>query len=394
MKTFALLKSALVVRQQEVKQKLSHLPCSATSQTNRQAITSSGKKVEKLLLDLLVNLRPRIEEQGHTHPDFADIMAKLESLATVALTSHSLRVLDCLNYMYEVCVDGSNAQQADDNRYASFLELYNRALIRWIDRDATFEVPQLSDGKINRKTILLEINQPLRVAVVSSAIDSGLAMLNEINEVEGVDAFLFLTIGRKQFSKSKMAHVRFMLLQIARMAYGIKQFPTLLQAILRRRIVICMHHIASKTTTVKLRDMKFDVGIHGCDTIYRKHTISEFRLGILNAHIGILPEYRGRAVAEWSILNGHSNGITTFFIDEGIDTGLTYLLRERTIVNETKSVIKLKQKLFKLRFSMCTQALKILTKDGKAIQLESSEYPRYFVMSHLLTSVANQLVAL
>ncbi|MDP7358609.1 MAG: hypothetical protein QF828_09330, partial [Pseudomonadales bacterium] len=182
MKTFALLKSALVVRQQEVKQKLSHLPCSATSQTNRQAITSSGKKVEKLLLDLLVNLRPRIEEQGHTHPDFADIMAKLESLATVALTSHSLRVLDCLNYMYEVCVDGSNAQQADDNRYASFLELYNRALIRWIDRDATFEVPQLSDGKINRKTILLEINQPLRVAVVSSAIDSGLAMLNEINE--------------------------------------------------------------------------------------------------------------------------------------------------------------------------------------------------------------------
>jgi hypothetical protein len=44
-------------------------------------------------------------------------------------------------------------------------------------------------------------------------------------------------------------------------------------------------------------------------------------LGTLNAHMGLLPAYRGMNVAEWSALNGDPNGCSVFLVDEGIDTG-------------------------------------------------------------------------
>src|SRR5436309_2693224 len=49
--------------------------------------------------------------------------------------------------------------------------------------------------------------------------------------------------------------------------------------------------------------------------------IEAFRLGILNAHIGVLPAYRGMNVAEWAALEGGSVGCSVHFIDTGIDTG-------------------------------------------------------------------------
>jgi hypothetical protein len=38
--------------------------------------------------------------------------------------------------------------------------------------------------------------------------------------------------------------------------------------------------------------------LHATDVIYRTETLQAFRLGILNAHIGVLPRYRGRSVME------------------------------------------------------------------------------------------------
>lgn len=44
--------------------------------------------------------------------------------------------------------------------------------------------------------------------------------------------------------------------------------------------------------------------------------------GTFNLHASLLPQYRGAAPINWAIINGEkTTGVTTFFIDEKIDTG-------------------------------------------------------------------------
>src|SRR5205085_315657 len=45
-------------------------------------------------------------------------------------------------------------------------------------------------------------------------------------------------------------------------------------------------------------------------------------LGCINVHGSLLPKYRGAAPIQWAIINGETEtGITTMFMDEGMDTG-------------------------------------------------------------------------
>lgn len=56
-------------------------------------------------------------------------------------------------------------------------------------------------------------------------------------------------------------------------------------------------------------------------------------LGTFNLHASLLPQYRGAAPINWAIINQeNSTGVTTFFIDEKIDTGAIIANREISIV--------------------------------------------------------------
>lgn len=53
-------------------------------------------------------------------------------------------------------------------------------------------------------------------------------------------------------------------------------------------------------------------------------------LGTFNLHAALLPQYRGAAPINWAIINGDTEtGVTTFFLDEQIDTG-RIILQEHT----------------------------------------------------------------
>ncbi|MDR3366190.1 MAG: methionyl-tRNA formyltransferase [Prevotellaceae bacterium] len=57
------------------------------------------------------------------------------------------------------------------------------------------------------------------------------------------------------------------------------------------------------------------------------------RLGAFNLHASLLPKYRGAAPINWAIINGETEtGVTTFFIDENIDTG-KILLSEKIAIS-------------------------------------------------------------
>jgi len=52
-------------------------------------------------------------------------------------------------------------------------------------------------------------------------------------------------------------------------------------------------------------------------------------LGCINVHPSLLPKYRGAAPINWAIINGETQtGVTTYFMDEGMDTGAVLLVRE------------------------------------------------------------------
>ena len=56
--------------------------------------------------------------------------------------------------------------------------------------------------------------------------------------------------------------------------------------------------------------------------------------GTVNLHASILPNYRGAAPINWAIINGEKeSGVTTFFINEKIDTG-DVLLIEKTKIKD------------------------------------------------------------
>ena len=54
--------------------------------------------------------------------------------------------------------------------------------------------------------------------------------------------------------------------------------------------------------------------------------------GCINVHASILPKYRGAAPIQWAVINGdEKTGITTMFMDEGMDTGDIILAKEVNI---------------------------------------------------------------
>jgi methionyl-tRNA formyltransferase len=57
------------------------------------------------------------------------------------------------------------------------------------------------------------------------------------------------------------------------------------------------------------------------------------RLGTFNLHSSLLPRYRGAAPINWAVINGDTEtGVTTFFLDDRVDTG-EMLLQERIAID-------------------------------------------------------------
>jgi methionyl-tRNA formyltransferase len=85
--------------------------------------------------------------------------------------------------------------------------------------------------------------------------------------------------------------------------------------------------------------------------------------GTFNLHASLLPQYRGAAPIHWAIINGETTtGVSTFFIDEKIDTGEMILQKETTITPD-ETVGDLHDKLMNLGCSTVTNTLKLIAED-------------------------------
>lgn len=69
--------------------------------------------------------------------------------------------------------------------------------------------------------------------------------------------------------------------------------------------------------------------------ILKKDILDLPKYGCINVHVSLLPKYRGAAPINWAIINGESKtGITTMFMDEGLDTGDIIMAKEFDLDSE------------------------------------------------------------
>jgi len=72
------------------------------------------------------------------------------------------------------------------------------------------------------------------------------------------------------------------------------------------------------------------------------------KLGTFNLHASLLPQYRGAAPINWAVINGEEKtGVTTFFIDDKIDTG-AMILKAETDIGPDESAGELHDRLMEL----------------------------------------------
>lgn len=96
------------------------------------------------------------------------------------------------------------------------------------------------------------------------------------------------------------------------------------------------------------------------------------QLGTFNLHASLLPEYRGAAPINWAIINGETKtGVTTFFIDDKIDTGAIILSKE-TPIGTNESAGELHDRLMQLGSAAVIETLELIKSEKVTTTLQNS----------------------
>ncbi len=96
------------------------------------------------------------------------------------------------------------------------------------------------------------------------------------------------------------------------------------------------------------------------------------KYGSINVHASLLPKYRGAAPIQWAILNGdEKTGITTMYMDEGMDTG-DIILKQEIKIEENETTGELWDKLKIIGGKLLVKTLEEI-KNGTAPRIKQGE---------------------
>ena len=96
------------------------------------------------------------------------------------------------------------------------------------------------------------------------------------------------------------------------------------------------------------------------------------KFGCINVHGSLLPKYRGAAPIQWAVLNGdETTGITTMYMNEGMDTG-DMILKEKVKIGENETTGELWNRLADIGAKLLIETLDLIEK-GKAPREKQGE---------------------
>lgn len=96
------------------------------------------------------------------------------------------------------------------------------------------------------------------------------------------------------------------------------------------------------------------------------------KYGCINVHGSLLPKYRGAAPIQWSVINGDKEtGITTMYMDKGLDTG-DIILQEKLDISENETSEELFNRMMVLGGEVLVKTLK-LCEEGKIVSKKQDD---------------------
>ncbi|GAA4269460.1 methionyl-tRNA formyltransferase [Hyunsoonleella aestuarii] len=113
-----------------------------------------------------------------------------------------------------------------------------------------------------------------------------------------------------------------------------------------------------------LKDLKANLQIVVAFRMLPKVVWQMPEYGTFNLHASLLPNYRGAAPINWAIINGETKtGVTTFFIDDKIDTG-EMILQEEIPIDQEEDAGSLHDKLMTLGSNLVLKTVNLI-KEGE-----------------------------
>lgn len=110
--------------------------------------------------------------------------------------------------------------------------------------------------------------------------------------------------------------------------------------------------------------------------ILKKEVITAPRLGSINLHPSLLPKYRGPAPIPWALIQGEKEtGITTYWMDEGMDSG-PIILQERVAISEEDDAESLSSKLAEIGSKVLLKTIGMIEVQPKPQEGEPSYGPK------------------
>jgi methionyl-tRNA formyltransferase len=112
-------------------------------------------------------------------------------------------------------------------------------------------------------------------------------------------------------------------------------------------------------------------------------TVWQFpKYGTFNLHASLLPNYRGAAPINWAIINGETKtGVSTFSIDEKIDTG-NIILQEEVAIGDDETLGELHDKLMEVGSRLVVKTVQQIEKGTvktvKQSEVEEKPAPKIF----------------
>ncbi|MEP7234817.1 MAG: methionyl-tRNA formyltransferase [Ignavibacteriota bacterium] len=140
---------------------------------------------------------------------------------------------------------------------------------------------------------------------------------------------------------------------------GLKRTPMIMQEAGERLSipVLAPGKLRDDVFLEELRSFNADLFCVVAYKILPKEVYTMPRLGTFNVHTSLLPKYRGAAPMNWAIINGETEtGVTTFLLDEKVDTG-NILLQERTTIGPDETVGELHDDLMQLGATLALKTI-------------------------------------
>lgn len=116
----------------------------------------------------------------------------------------------------------------------------------------------------------------------------------------------------------------------------------------------------------QLRDLSADLFVIVAFRILPREIFTIPKLGSFNLHASLLPKYRGAAPINWAIINGEKEtGVTTFFLEDKVDTG-NIILQARTPIKPDETAGELHDQLADIGAEIVLHTVRLIEM-GKAI---------------------------